>query len=409
MCVCGFPLTLGVQGAIAVLIDVLMSVDKRTSSTYHQLVMCTAFYSLWVGIGWMLGTNLNPSSSGQYQAVGNESTCVLQGYLLQFGQGVVYYHGILQMYFWYRLWPTVQPSDPHGRRPLQHLSKEVRDVLEEAEAEEQAQQQQQQNQQQQEQYRQSVIAPLDDDNDTEWIRWRRSSHFWCFVLAAGLASGAIPYYNVSITVCTVAPPPINANYGPLAGFVMTPIAIVVVYVLVTAYRLSGVHQIHRSDPNAEEELLRLYGQSKWYVTSFMTVWSGGIFGIFLPLNRDTWWILILGSTIPSLSGLLNALVYFWFEKREGGMPNGGGGGGGNGGGGKPHPQGFHKVQQQMRNGEDPSTDFLSTSSPSLSRHNSNDSILLDDTILSHEESPDARFLQRWRQRNAASGDTAYFG
>ena len=91
-------------GSLLIIADV--SRDKnKLSSVYHQLGLGLSIFDCLSSLSWILGTAPIPEyeygePTGIYGAVGNEATCVAQGFFFQLGLiGSVAYNAVLSFYY----------------------------------------------------------------------------------------------------------------------------------------------------------------------------------------------------------------------------------------------------------------------------------------------------------------------
>ena len=305
------------QGSLWVMVSILVSRENKLRQPYHQMVLAMSFHALLIAIGWMAATSWNPDTSGQYKANGSEFTCSFQGFLIQWGQTVVFYHVFLQAYFWYNLWPSVAAAsgvagdDDECGGGVAAAENGDNLLIEDNTAGSSGAMMLMTN-----------PVPTESSGTTWPVAWLRWGHVMCSGLGLVLAAAAIPFYDLSVTVCTVAPPPINESFAPMAGFIFLPVATTFVFLVVTGFRLQQRRQTLATEQQQQQPQDVIgtrkpsslwLGQSKWYAIVFFSVWMGNLFGIFLPLRHDTWWLLLLGSAFPPLPGFLICIVYVSFE------------------------------------------------------------------------------------------------
>ena len=92
-CCCCFSFL--AQGALAIIVDVLSSAERR-SRVYTQLVFGMAMFDLITAVPWIIGSIAVPAyvdggdPSGVLGAVGNDASCKAQGFFIELGQGKRY-------------------------------------------------------------------------------------------------------------------------------------------------------------------------------------------------------------------------------------------------------------------------------------------------------------------------------
>ena len=87
------------QCSVLIIVRILSKPMRRRFTVYHQLVLGVSFFDLVGSTAYILAGIMNPVESGVYQAMGNQTTCKIQGVLVQLGLTSMFYNMYLATYF----------------------------------------------------------------------------------------------------------------------------------------------------------------------------------------------------------------------------------------------------------------------------------------------------------------------
>ena len=212
-------------------------------------------------IAYMLVGVMAPYEAGFYLSRGNETTCKMQGFMIQLGQSAsMFYNLCLSLYFFMVIM-------------LSWKEKFLRRIL--------------------------VLA-----------------HVMVIVTALGLSIGAIPYFEAQFGVCGILPP-LTASQWQVSLFYTAPVCVVLV-VLTTVtisicYRVYSQNaRVHkwRTDKNASITR-KVFWQSVWYVSAFYVTLPFVLLSFYVKFKSSRYfWIYIVTAILAPLQGMMNALIYF---------------------------------------------------------------------------------------------------
>lgn len=91
---------LSIVGSSLILSRILKFREEKLQRVYHRLIFGLSTIDIFVSIGNMMSTLAIPSDTiGSFGAIGNRTSCITQGFILQMGQGIPIYNASLCIYF----------------------------------------------------------------------------------------------------------------------------------------------------------------------------------------------------------------------------------------------------------------------------------------------------------------------
>ena len=248
------------QGSGLIIISILRKPNSRFT-TYHQLVLGISAFDMISSIAYMLVGVMAPYEAGFYLSRGNETTCKMQGFMIQLGQTAsMFYNLCLSLYFF------------------------------------------------------TVIM----------LSWREDflrkilvgAHFCVIAIGLGLSIGAIPYYEAQFGVCGILPP-LTASQWQVSLFYTVPVSVVLI--VLTAVTISICYRVYsqharvsrwRTDKRASVTR-KVFWQSAWYVSAFYVTLPFVLLSFYVKFKSPRYfWIYIVTAILAPLQGLMNALIYF---------------------------------------------------------------------------------------------------
>ena len=210
----------------------------------------------------MLVGVMAPYEAGFYLSRGNETTCKIQGFMIQLGQTTsMFYNLFLSLYFFLVI--------VYGWR--EHRFKK--------------------------------------------LSW--AVHAIVLVFGIGLSGGSIPYIEAQFGVCGILPP-LTSNVWQLSLFYTAPVSLVLV--VLTASTAGICHSVYKQQQKARKWKFgkkslaitrEVFWQSFWYVSAFYVTLPLMLLSYYVPFvyPRD-FWIFVVTAILAPLQGLMNSLVYF---------------------------------------------------------------------------------------------------
>ena len=218
-------------------------------------------------IAYMLVGVMAPYEAGFYLSRGNQTTCKMQGFMIQLGQTAsMFYNLCLSLYFF-----TVIM--------LSWRERFLRKVL-------------------------------------------VGAHVCVIATGLGLSIGALPYIEAQFGVCGILPP-LTASQWQISLFYTVPVSIVlIVLALVT---LSICWRVYSQQARARKKRWRMekrasvakkvFWQSFWYVSAFYVTLPFVLLSFYVKFESSRYfWIYIATAILAPLQGTMNALIYFQRSK-----------------------------------------------------------------------------------------------
>ena len=235
---------------------------KDRFTAYRQLVLGVSAFDIVSSTAYMLVSVLAPYDAGFYLSRGNETTCKIQGFLIQLGQSAsMLYNMFLSLYFYLVI--------VHGWR--EHRFKKV----------------------------------------ALWV------HVAVGVCGVSLAIGTIPFIEAQFGVCGILPP-LTSSQWQVSLFYTTPVSIVLF--TLTASTAGICRKVYMQQQRARKWKLsngrvsimrEVLWQSFWYVMAFYVTLPMMLVSFYAPFEYPRgFWIFIVTAFLAPLQGLMNALVYF---------------------------------------------------------------------------------------------------
>ena len=248
------------QGSSFIILDVVLRQENRFT-TYSQLLMGMSIFDCIGSVAYMLVGVMAPVEAGFYLSRGNDTTCKIQGFLIQLGQASIFYNLFLTVYF---LLVIAFNWKEHAFRPF--------------------------------------IA---------WI------HALVVAIGLGMAVGALPFVGPQLGICYVQQPPSTASYWPKTMFFTVPMASVLA--VVTACTIAICISVSRQQRKAMRWAMRQKGllvsrkvfwQSFWYVMAFYTTLPFLLLSYYVEFRDENYiWVFVVTAMLAPLQGFMNFLVY----------------------------------------------------------------------------------------------------
>ena len=87
------------KGSLSIIVSILKSPAETRWTSYHQMVLGISTFDLVGSTGYVFSSAMIAKSSGLYGAAGNDTTCQLQGFMIQLGYTSIFYNLGLSCYF----------------------------------------------------------------------------------------------------------------------------------------------------------------------------------------------------------------------------------------------------------------------------------------------------------------------
>ena len=213
----------------------------------------------------MLVGVMAPYEAGFYLSRGNQTTCKMQGFMIQLGQTAsMFYNLCLSLYFFMVIM-------------LSWREKFLRKIL-------------------------------------------VGAHFCVIATGLGMSVGALPYIEAQFGVCGILPP-LTASQWQVSLFYTVPVSVVlIVLTAVTVSICWHVYAQHvkvrkwRADKQASVTKI-VFWQSFWYVSAFYLTLPFVLLSFYVKFESPRYfWIYIATAILAPLQGMMNALVYFQRSK-----------------------------------------------------------------------------------------------
>lgn len=244
--------------SLYVVFHVLLSPSRR-QQVYYQGMAALSIFTFFGALSYTFATFFMPASGGYYMSIGNDTTCQIQGFFNQLGLTAIFYNMVLSIYF-YRL-----------------LAGKSRSSLFQDQS-------------------------LDDSSNKRTTL----TIFLLGLVGIILALCGLPYYNVGLTNCQLAFPPVAYSIVPSVLLFMVPV-ILVTLVVVFGLIMTCYHYGARSSPAPDRR--QLFVQSLNYAIIFMSIWLPKFAQFGAKVSPDMYPMLILSSLMTPSHGTLNMLVY----------------------------------------------------------------------------------------------------
>lgn len=260
-----------------VLVDIIFFRKAERRSTgqgalfYTIMAIMTAF-NLVGGIAYAFGSAPMPVEGGYYLAHGGDATCTAQGFMSQLSLTAIFFNMILSVYFY--------------------------------------------------------LLVVSGAN----YKWKRVAKFILpnlGVLGVVMALAALPYYNVSLTKCGLAIPPIASSMIPQIIFFITPISIVsTVLIIMSVVMIREVYCKKVDDaegnnlnddscssngddaPLTQESRRQIFWENFNYSTICLFIWLPQFAQYGGEVGPEMFPLLVMSSIMLPSQGTLNALIYF---------------------------------------------------------------------------------------------------
>lgn len=245
--------------SLYVVFHVLLS-PLRRQQVYYQGMAALSIFTFFGALSYVFATFFMPASGGYYMSIGNDTTCQIQGFFNQLGLTAIFYNMVLSIYF-YRLLAGKSRSSLFQDQSLDDSSKKRTTLL-------------------------ILLLAL---------------------VGIILALCGIPYYNVGLTNCQLAFPPVAYSLLPSILLFMVPVSLVTL-VIMFGLIMTCYHYGARSSP-ALPDRRQLFVQSLNYSLIFMSIWLPKFAQFGASVSPDMFPMLILSSLMTPSQGTLNMLVY----------------------------------------------------------------------------------------------------
>mmetsp|Transcript_1171 Transcript_1171/g.3013 ORF Transcript_1171/g.3013 Transcript_1171/m.3013 type:complete len:493 (-) Transcript_1171:993-2471(-) len=256
------------QGSLSIVYDILKRRKKRRT-TYHQLLLGISVFDIFGSTAYTLIAVMAPYEAGFYLSRGNQTTCILQGFMIQLGYTSIYYNACLSLYFVFVIC--------HGWK------------------------------------------------ETQFKQYLRYVHTVVVLVGITLAFVGIPFYGNQVGLCYVLVPPGWKNYAPISMFYTVPIGLgllvlttATVMICVKVYRQEKASRrwsMHKRNMKLTRKVFR---QSIWYMLAFDITLPFALASTYWHYTSERgFWVLVVSGFVHPIQGFMNALVYFQrFNKAE---------------------------------------------------------------------------------------------
>ena len=219
-------------------------------------------------VAYMLVGVMAPYEAGFYLSRGNETTCNIQGFMIQLGQTAsMLYNLFLSLYFFFVI--------VYGWREARFKKMSI------------------------------------------WV------HAFVVLSGVGLAVAAIPFIEAQFGVCGILPPLTSSRWqislfytGPVSTvlFVLTVSTVVICRSVYMQERRARKWKFVKNKISMTREV---FWQSFWYVSAFHVTIPLMLVAFYAPFKFPRgFWIFIVTAILAPLQGLMNAFVYFKRAKRS---------------------------------------------------------------------------------------------
>ena len=217
-------------------------------------------------IAYMLVGVMAPYEAGFYLSRGNQTTCKIQGFMIQLGQTAsMFYNLSLSLYFFMVI-------------VLRWREKFLRQIL-------------------------------------------VGAHVGVIATGLGMSIGALPYIEAQFGVCGILPP-LTASQWQISLFYTVPVSIVLIVLttvtIVICYRVfSQQARVRRWRTDMRASVTKkVVWQSVWYVSAFYLTLPFVLLSFYVKFKSSRYfWIYIVTAILAPLQGTMNAIIYFQRTKR----------------------------------------------------------------------------------------------
>ena len=240
----------------------VLSRSKNRFTAYHQLVLGISIFDCISSMAYILVGVLAPQEAGFYQSYGNDTTCKVQGFMIQLGQTSMFYNLCLSLYF--------------------------------------------------------LLVVCFNWKERQIKIWKWVVHGAVLTVGFGMAFGALPFISAQFGVCGILPP-LTADQWQVSLFYTAPVCIVLfILTAVTVMICLYVYKKHRRvrkwmvESNRKLSLTRkVFWQSFWYVMAFYLTLPCVLVTFYVEYkSQHDFWLLVVAAVLAPLQGLMNALIYF---------------------------------------------------------------------------------------------------
>lgn len=249
-------------GASFILLDILPNPAKR-STVYHQLLVGMASFDLVTAVAWSFATApIDAEEAGYVEgAMGNEATCICQGFFIQLGFTSIFYNVSLSLYFFLVV----------ARNWREFQLKKIRLYM----------------------------------------------HVLPVLVGLGLSFGAIPSYQFLVYGCHLAPPPQGDLWAVLV-FVVVPLGLSIASITATMVMLYCKVRTQSATSNkwsfgigqANPMIRAVFWQCLFYTLAFYVTWPI-LFSVYVAsVDEDgPFGLAMTVAFVAPLQGFSNCLVY----------------------------------------------------------------------------------------------------
>ena len=210
---------------------------------------------------------LAPYSAGFYLSRGNDTTCKIQGFMIQLGQTSMFYNLVLSVYF--------------------------------------------------------LLVIAFNWKEKQLRRYRLWVHLVVLLIGFGMAIAALPHIAPQFGVCGILPP-LTAGQWQVSLFYTAPVSIVLMSLTVSTVWIC-VHvycQQKRVQQWMFDQRLKLTRMVLWqsfcYVLAFYVTLPVVLLSFYIEFTaRRHYWLLFTTAALAPLQGMMNAIVYF--QRSSGGI------------------------------------------------------------------------------------------
>lgn len=265
-----FSGSLSLVGSLVIAIYILTKRKSERFMAYNQIVFCISFFDMLSSIAYIIGTSFTPVELGLQGAVGNEATCGFQAWLFQIGFTSVYYNVVLCLYFLF------------------------------------------------------IVK-------YNWSDWRfrkidKRVHLTVCTVGVATSFAVIPFAMPDWRWCYLGTPPQSDSWLPGIFLFVVPVAscilamTIVMFMFVRYVRSAGrgLSVELRVDPRESKIhvlIRRTMWQSFWFLAAFYAVWPIQFAAFLIRTVPSNYWVFLLAAAFGPLQGFLNALVFFFRERK----------------------------------------------------------------------------------------------
>lgn len=254
------------QGSAMIIVTILRKrTRKKRFTTYHQLVLSISLFDIVSSIAYTLVGVMAPYEAGFYLSRGNDTTCKIQGFMIQLGQTTsMAYNLCLSLYF--------------------------------------------------------LLVIVFSWREQRFRKLNVVVHVAVLLIGIGMAAGSLPFIEPQFGVCGILPP-LTASKWQVSLFYTGPVCIVLVVLTAVTVTICRVVYVQRKRAqnwllDKKESIVRkVFWQSFFYVAAFYLTLPFVLLSFYVKFETPkNFWIFVATAILAPLQGFMNAMVYFQRSK-----------------------------------------------------------------------------------------------